>query len=227
MNNESPVTMFPPSVGKSLAYGWNRMSKNALVFFLTVLVLVLLEIPTQSQTYSFTSDDPMRSLHSLVLLAFMIFISPAFNYGADLIFLKGVRGDEVLIKSLLEGFNRYLNVVLSNLLSFGLVAIGTVAFIIPGIYIACRLVFTAYLVMDEDMDPVAAVEASWRMTRGHAFKIFLLGLSSIFLFILGMMLFVSGVFPALMWIKASFAAMYLSIQQEGGQAHTPTASVED
>jgi hypothetical protein len=33
-------------------------------------------------------------------------------------------------------------------------------FVIPGIYVACRLVFVSYLVMDEGLDPITAVEAS-------------------------------------------------------------------
>jgi len=224
MHNELVSLDFRPGTGRALAFGWKQMKANALLFFLVALVIVVIEIPSQSQNYNFTSEDPIKSIHSLLLLAFMILIAPVFNYGADFVFLKGVRGDDVLIKSILDGFKCYVNVVLSNLLTFGLTAIGFVAFIFPGIFIACRLVFTAYLVMDEDMDPVAAVEASWRMTQGHALKIFLLGVLSIFIFFGGLLLFVIGVFPALMWIKASFAALYLSIQQESAPTETSEPS---
>ena len=220
MQNELVTIDFRPGPGRALAFGWKRMKENALLFFLVALVIAVIDIPSQSQNYNFTSSDPIKSIHSLLLLAFMILIAPAFNYGADLVFLKGVRGDDVLIKSILDGFKCYLNVVLSNLLAFGLVIIGFVAFIFPGIYIACRLVFTSYLVMDEDMDPVAAVEASWRMTQGHTLKIFLLGILSIFIFLGGILLFIIGVFPALMWIKSSFAALYLSIQKESAPTET-------
>ena len=68
--------------------------------------------------------------------------------------------------------------------------------------------------MDEDLDPIAAVEASWRLTRGHTWRIFLLAIVSIFVFVLGLVLLIVGVFPALIWIKASFAALYLAITGE-------------
>ena len=67
--------------------------------------------------------------------------------------------------------------------------------------------------MDEGLDPVEAVEASWRMTRGHVLKILGLGLMSIPIVIGGLILLIVGIFPALMWIKASSAALYVSINQ--------------
>ena len=36
-----------------------------------------------------------------------------------------------------------------------------------------------------------------------------------FIFIIGLILLIVGVFPALMWIKASFASLYLAITDEG------------
>jgi len=143
--------------------------------------------------------------------AYALLLYPIVNYGADMIFLKSVRGDQVEVKRIFDGFRNYINVVLASLLTFGLIGIGLVVFLIPGIYVACRLAFVSYLVMDEGLDPIAAVEASWRITRGHAFKIFTLGVLSVFIFIAGLALLLVGVFPAMMWIKASFAALYLSI----------------
>ena len=67
--------------------------------------------------------------------------------------------------------------------------------------------------MDEGLDTVAAVEASWRLTKGHAFKIFLLGVTCIFMFLGGLILLLVGVLPAIMWACSSFAALYLSISQ--------------
>jgi uncharacterized membrane protein len=141
-------------------------------------------------------------------------VSPVFEYGADLLFLRGVRGEDVDIKDIVYGFHHYLNVVLAALLVTGLVGLAFVALIIPGIYVACRLVFVSYLVMDEELDPVAAVEASWRLTEGHVLKILGLGCLSALIGLLGLLLLIIGIIPAVMWIKASFAALYLSITYE-------------
>ncbi len=205
----SSSTYPEPGVGSALGSGWRKMQDNFLVFFLPVLVMVVMEIPFQGQ--GDWERDGISPFFGLLGFAYRLLFMPVVNYGIDLVFLRGVRGDPVEMKSMFDGFHNYINVVLTALLVFGLVCIGFIALVIPGIYVACRLVFASYLVMDEGMEPIAAVEASWRITRGHTWTIFLLGLTSFFLFVLGMILLLVGIFPAIMWIKASFASLYLSI----------------
>jgi len=212
MQTDAKIVDFEPGTGRALAYGWGRMKANALLLFLATVVVVAVEIPMQGNSMEF-SGDPVDAIYSLMFFAYAVLFAPIINYGADLIFLQGVRGDRVEIKRIFDGFGNYVNIILANLLVFGLFFIGLVVFIVPGIYVACRLAFTSYLVMDEDLDPVAAVEASWRMTKGHAWKIFLLALLSTLIFIGGLVLLLVGLFPAVMWSKAAFAALYLSISQ--------------
>jgi uncharacterized membrane protein len=141
-------------------------------------------------------------------------LAPVIDYGCDLVFLEGTRGDKVEARMLFSGFAKYINVILANLLVYGILFLGLIALSIPGIYLACRLVLTSYLVMDEDMDPIEAVQGSWRMTEGHTFEVFLLGFMSIFIFLGGVLLLIVGIIPAIMWIKASFASLYFFISQK-------------
>jgi uncharacterized membrane protein len=203
MNDREPMPK--AGIGSALAYGWSSMKNNFLVLFLAVLVVVVFMVPLE------LDGDEFDALLELLSTAYALLLYPIVNYGADMIFVKAVRGDHVEVKRIFDGFKNYINVVLASLLTFGLIGIGLIVFLIPGIYVACRLAFVSYLVMDEGLDPIAAVEASWRITRGHAFKIFALGFVSIFIFFAGLALLLVGVFPAIMWIKASFAALYLSI----------------
>lgn len=207
-----------PGVGSALGSGWRKMQENFLMFFLPALVLVVMEIPFQGASMEGSGDDSVSPFFGLLGFAYRLLFMPVVNYGIDLVFLRGVRGDPVEMRSMFDGFHNYINVVLTALLVFGLVCIGFIALIIPGIYVACRLVFASYLVMDEGMEPIAAVEASWRITRGHTWTIFLLGLTSFFLFLLGMILLLVGIFPAIIWIKASFASLYLSITRANATA---------
>lgn len=212
MQTDANIVDFEPGTGRALAYGWGRMKANALLFFLATVVVVAVEIPMNGNSMEF-GGDPVEAIYALIFFAYAVLLAPIINYGADLIFLQGVRGDRVEIKRIFDGFGNYVNIILANLLVFGLFFIGLVVFIVPGIYVACRLAFTSYLVMDEGLDPVAAVEASWRMTKGHVWKIFLLALLCVLIFIGGLVLLLVGLFPAVMWAKASFAALYLSISQ--------------
>ncbi len=217
----SPVIAREPGVRMALSQGWQAMKSQFLIYFLAVLVLAAFLLPFNIYDEGDRGRD--SGLLALIETAYMLLLYPVIQYGADLLFLRGVRGDAVKVNSLFEGFGNYVNVVLASLLVLGLIGIGVVVFVIPGIYVACRLVFVGYLVMDEGLDPIAAVEASWRITRGHAFKIFLLGLVSIFVFFGGLMLLLVGAFPASMWIKASFASLYLAITNQP-RAETPAES---
>lgn len=66
----------------------------------------------------------------------------------------------------------YLTIVLSYLLVAAIVIMGFILLIVPGIIFAIRLAFVPYLVMDKGLEPVAAVEKSWNMTRDHGWAIF-------------------------------------------------------
>ena len=68
--------------------------------------------------------------------------------------------------------------------------------------------------MDKNLEPVAAVEKSWEMTRGYGWKIFGMGMLAIPVFILGLICLFVGVIFALIWISAAFAAMYHAIDLE-------------
>jgi len=200
---------FELGVGHALARGWVEMQGNFLIFLLAVLVLIVFMTPM-----NISGDGDSSALIGLLETAYLFLLYPVINYGADLVFLKGVRGDQVEVRSIFDGFQNYANIILASLLTTGLIGIGLIVLIFPGIYVACRLAFVSFLVMDEGLDPIAAVEASWRITRGHAWRIFILGLLSVFIFFLGLLLVIVGVFPALIWIKASFAALYMAVTEE-------------
>jgi uncharacterized membrane protein len=92
--------------------------------------------------------------------------------------------------------------------------------IVPGIILACRLAFVSYLVVDRKMETIPALKESWRLTRGHANKVFLMGLLAIPIVIAGLICLVVGIIPAVMWIHAAFASLYYAVstsQGEGGQ----------
>ena len=132
-----------------------------------------------------------------------------------MIFVQAVRKTKPDFEYLIKGFTEnYLNIILANLLVFALVILGFIALIIPGIIIGCRLMFVSYLVMDKKLDPIEAVEKSWKLTRGHAWKIFFMGFVSIFIFIFGLCMLIVGIFPAMIWISGSFASLYESVLRE-------------
>jgi len=145
-----------------------------------------------------------------MLYAFLV--KPVFEYGGKMIFVQAVRKIKPDFEYLVKGFmENYLHIILANLLVFALVVLGLFALIIPGIIIGCRLVFVSYIIMDKKLDPIEAVELSWKLTRGHGWTIFFMGFTSIFIVIFGLILLIIGIFPAIMWVSSSFASLYESV----------------
>jgi len=210
--NETEQKFNEPGTLNALGNGWRSIKGNFLVFFLSVLVEGIIHAPLDNENMWDSSPTA-----GIIILAWGLLVYSVFNFGADLVFLRGVRDGEVKINLIISGFregvDKYTNIILAALLLVGLIGISLLLLVAPGIYVACRLAFVSYLVMDEGLDPVEAVEASWRITEGHVLKILGLGMLAIPIVIGGLLLLIVGIFPAVMWLKASFASLYLSITQ--------------
>lgn len=211
-----------PSAGGSYSFGWRKMFEKAfLPLLLAVIIVGLLKGPSGGMKWELDGGSgfsfPMLIFFPLVLLglAYAFLFLPVIKYGEDLLFLNAMRDKETDLRILFEGFKtKYLNIVLANLIVFALIMLGFVMLVIPGIIIACRLVFVSYLVMDKDMEAMKAVEKSWQMTRGHGWKIFGMAILAFFVFIAGVIVFIVGAIVSIMWIHAAFASLYLAVLNE-------------
>jgi hypothetical protein len=227
-----------PTFGNSFGTGFRVMSDNFLRLLLVTLVLVILTAPFSGSGFRFDPEDlphgafdwgklfgnNLQSLFAvgalgmlgifvgLIALAYTFLAAPVISYGGDFIFVEAVRGKKPDFELLIKGFwTNYFYIILANLLVTALVVLGFFMLIVPGIIIACRLVFVSYIVMDKKLDPIEAVELSWKLTRGHGWRIFAMGITSFFIFIFGMLMLIVGILPAIMWISSSFATLYQSV----------------
>jgi uncharacterized membrane protein len=240
METEKNYTLVP-GYGNAFSTGWRVMTDNFLRLLLVIIILSILTAPLRMMNFKFDSGDlhhfsqmfgrdfydnlpgifAIGSLGILAafftLLAFLygLLVAPVFKYGGNMIFLQSVRRIKPDFEYLIKGFmENYFPIILAHLMVIALVILGFFLLIIPGIIVACRLSFVPYIVMDKKLDPIDAVELSWRLTKGHGWKIFFMGLTSFFIIIFGLILLIVGVFPALMWITASFASLYESVLRE-------------
>jgi uncharacterized membrane protein len=201
----------------SYGHGWRQFTKYFLHIFLVGLIGAAASVPSW-----YTGDwgghwDGGITTGGTVLLtifvaAYSLLVLPVISFGAYHIYLKYMRDERADIREIVAGFKtNYLNIVLANLLWYAIVGIGFILLIVPGIVFACRLAFVPYLVMDKGMDPAAAVEKSWTMTRGHGFRIFGMFLLAIPLILVGLLLIGVGAFFAALWISCAFASLYYAV----------------
>jgi hypothetical protein len=230
-----------PTFGNSFGTGFQVMLDNFLRLLLVVFVLAILTVPFKGCNYTFDINDLPKTTYDwghmfghsfselftlgtlgmfglffgLLALAYGFLAAPVVEYGGHMIFVQAVRGIKPDFELLIKGFwENYLYIILANLLVVALVVLGFFALIVPGIIIACRLAFVSYIIMDKKLDPIEAVELSWKLTRGHGWRIFGMGIVSFFIIIFGLILFFIGIFPAIMWVSCSFATLYQSVLLE-------------
>ncbi len=241
------IYSYVPSFSGSYGTGWKAMADNFLRLLLVVLVLVIITSPMTgiNSRYEFNAGD-FRNLPfdmddffkigaiglaaafmGLIALLYYFLLLPVFKYGARMMFVQASRSITPEFDMLINGFRKgYLNIVLANLLVTALIGIGIVFLLVPGIIIACRLAFTPYLVMDRGLDPIKAAEESWKLTRGHGWTIFLMGLVAFFIYIAGLICFFVGVLVSDMWVKSSFATLYNSVLIEKGLYQVETITID-
>ena len=214
VNTTQSPSVFTPTVGASYGNGWRQMWKCFLELFLIGIIGLVIGIPSGIGGSEGEAAAAVSVLGVLGLIYGILLVGPV-DYGVSFAHLKAARSDKLEIKNMFEAFRNYWNAVLANVLVGVIVFIGFVLLIIPGIIFACKLVFTPYLVVDRKIQVIEAVKQSWRMTNGHAWKVFLSGLLAIPISIAGLICFGVGIIVSIMWIRLALASLYHSVSLPG------------
>jgi uncharacterized membrane protein len=216
-----------PGVVSSYKNGWRQLWKYFLELFLIGIIFAIITSPDMVSRSTDAGDVVLGNvvlstgllgtvvlgtgLLGIVLFAYGLLIAGPVEYGTASAYLRAARGDKLEIKDMFAAFRNYWNAVLANLLVYIIVSVGFVLLIVPGIIFACKLAFVHYLVVDQKMEVIEAVKESWRMTNGHAWQVFLIGLLAIPISIAGLLCFGVGIIIAMMWVSLAFASLYHAV----------------
>jgi hypothetical protein len=187
---------------------------------------------------SFESVYVDAAAFSSIGLLFSIFVVYPISYGQYYAYLRAARDEDVEVKDMFEAFRNYWNAVGANLLVIIFVGVGpgiAMAFIYMGtvggfsgvlafvgfvlsvifgilaIILACKLAFVPYIVVDRRMGAWTSIKESWRLSNGHAWKVFLIGLLGIPIFIAGLICLIIGSIISVMWITMAISSLYHSL----------------
>jgi len=100
-----------------------------------------------------------------------------------------------------------------------LLVIGFVVFLIPTFYVQLGMSLSWLFMMDRGYSPWESIKASWTITRGHKFKMFLITLVAGLINILGVLMCCVGLLATIPFIYLSLASIYhrLSLAQMKAQ----------
>ncbi len=208
---------FRPDAGVSYSIGWKVLKAYFVELLVVAIIYSILSGPTGIVQWRIDSFEWFLIPLIMFGITYGIFVAGPIGYGASWVFLKAVRGERVEIRDVFAVFQKnYWNAVIAKVVVGVIVALGLVMLIVPGIIFACRLAFVPYLVVDREMDVMDALRVSWDMTRGYGWQIFLMGFLAFWIMIGGILCFFVGVFISIMWISASFAAIYHAVEMQDG-----------
>ena len=142
-----------------------------------------------------------------------LLISAPLSLGISSFFLNLVRGNEVRVEQMFDGFKNYVPSLIMTILITLAVGFGLVLLIVPGIIIGIGFSMSYFILADNpQMDAVSAMKASWEMMKGHKADYFVFSLLSILLCILGLIVLVVGFFYVVPIIYAASALFYEKIR---------------
>lgn len=126
-----------------------------------------------------------------------LLVSLPLAYGFTIMLLNVVRGSDVQLDTMGEGFKDYGRILGTMLLSSVYQFLWMLLLIVPGIIKGYSYALTPYLLKDHpELKFNAAIEESMRLMSGNKMRLFLLDLSFIGWFLLGLITF--GI--AFLWI---------------------------
>jgi len=165
----------------------------------------------------------------------MLVLWPA-SYGLQLAFLRAARGEKPQVRDLLDTYSRWQSAVsilavaavlaLASLPSIllgevsqslnpagELSLLGILAFVlgIPCFVIGLRLLFVPFVIVDEPIGPIAAIRESWRLTSGYGWTIFWAWLLTFPVALLGLLLLIVGIIPAVILSTLVYPSLYLAM----------------
>jgi len=186
-----------PDTISAYSHGWNKLWKP---FWILLLMLIII-----------AAIGAVANFIPFVGFLLGVFLAAPLNYGVSYAYLKAARGEPVDINIMFSVFQNYWNVFLAALLTTIIISVGFIFLIIPGIYLACKLAFVPYVVMDKKLEVIEALKASWNMTDGYGWQVFLTYLLGIPAMIAGFICLGVGAIVAAMWINIALASLYYAV----------------
>jgi len=152
----------------------------------------------------------------IAILALRIFIGYALEVGGTRYFLKSAEYKDNK-KSFSFGFNgqNYMGIVKAMLLTNVFIFLWSLLLIIPGVIKSYAYRMVPYILADNpNMGAREAIALSNEMTRGHKFDMFVLDLSFIGWYLLGVLALGIGVLFVVPYENATKAELYLVLRKD-------------
>lgn len=207
-------------LGESIQFGWNTLRSSAL--FVIGVTLVAFFVPTIIEWAGDRAFD--RGIQEFGMSVIATLISSTFALGLAKIYLRFTDAEKPIFENLFDGLARLHIYIAAMIIMWIAVFMGLVLLVVPGIIFLLRLWFVGFVVVDERVGPLEAIQRSWDITRGYTMDLFLLFILLLGLNLLGLIALVVGLLVTLPITGLALAYVYRHIKPKAS-AETPAAPV--
>jgi uncharacterized membrane protein len=197
------------SAGAAIRFGWETFKRRPWFFvgstFLILLASALCDGFTSGIDAALTGSAENPSIIGTVI---SLALGTLISMGATAFYLAAHDNPETADLSLLwhpRPFWKYLGA--SLLLSLA-VAIGLVLLIVPGVIFGLMFMFATFIVIERELGPIDAMNASNQLTRGHKWQLLGLVLLLVLINLLGLMALVVGLLVSIPVSTLAFVHAY-------------------
>ena len=158
---------------------WGKMAFTYFVYFLIYLPYNIISALNSISEWIPGIPSYFGGLNALLTIAVMV-ISGPFALGFAGYFLKRIRGEEIEIKNIFDGFENFFSSFLVMFFIGLFTALWSLLLLIPGIIKAYGYSMAYYIMHDDPgIKPLEAIKQSQIMMKGYKWKLFALQFSFI------------------------------------------------
>ena len=186
---------------------WVIVKENYKLIYALLIAFILYQF-VQSLISAFFENSILSVLISLAFFVITVFLEIGFiKISLKIVDKKAAKFQE------LWAYPQYLLRMLGATILYSIaILVGLILFIIPGIYLAIRLQFYSYTLLDKDKNIMESLKGSWEMTKGNVINLTLFMLLIFAINILGALALLVGL---LITIPISFIAVTLLYRKLG------------
>ena len=142
----------------------------------------------------------------------MFVVGGAIYVGVSRAILGLIAGKPPAVGMMFEGFDRFGEAFLANLVVGLLVGVGTLCFVVPGIILGIMWMFVNLVLAETNLDFWPAMEYSANLTAGYRWELFCLLLACLVVYVLGMLACGVGLVVAVPVIVTTIGLAYRFLQ---------------
>jgi uncharacterized membrane protein len=153
---------------EAVRFGWTTLQGN--VGFLVLTLIVAVAVPS---IIEWGGDRVFESGGAQFLIQIIsALVTATLELGLARIYLRYRDGEKPIFENLFDGVHRCHIYVAAMLIMGVAVVMGLVLLIVPGIIMMLRLWFVGFVLVDEKVGPLEAIQRSWDITRGYTRNLF-------------------------------------------------------